>query len=80
MTHAELNEELRALVDLNQRLAERIETLARRLHRHFDAEPGGKTDYRLTMSGPRQWPSRTRDDEDDGVTEMLDQLEGLLDG
>jgi hypothetical protein len=67
MTHAELTEELRALADLHQRMAERFETLSRRLHRHFDDKPGsGKTDYRLTMSGPRQWPSRTRDDEDDG--------------
>jgi hypothetical protein len=67
MTHAELTEELRALVDLNQRLSERIETLARRLHRHFDASPGSdKTQHRLTMTEPQHWPPRGRDDEDDG--------------
>jgi hypothetical protein len=57
MTAAELNEELRALVDLNQRLSERIETLTRRLTRHFNANP---------PPVPQHWPPRTRDDEDDG--------------
>lgn len=64
MTHAELTEELRALVDLNQRLSERIETLSRRLHRHFAEDATRFATQRMTER--QHWPPRTRDDEDDG--------------
>jgi len=65
MTHDELKQEIRALEDLAQRYSERFETLSRRLHRHFDAAPGGgKTDFRkLTATRADLWPLSGRQDD-----------------
>ena len=67
MNRQELDAEINAIRDLNQRLSDRIEQLTRRLHRHFNPVSDGSHPIRpIDAPPPERWPPRTRDDEDDG--------------